>query len=195
VPAQGAREPHRPTGRHTRPNQGRRRRRMARVHAQGGRPGDLRGRTLARGRRGAAQPAAVPPGPQPPETVRAPRQNDPPTPRRDPRRDPPRHQPRPHRGAQQQGPTDYPPRIRLSLRPSRARARAPHLRTDHPPPPTRTTRARNHVTLTTSMPREPEIGGRCPDSMATGLPRRIAHVWAAWTTRPIDSRPRPPLRA
>ena len=38
----------------------------------------------------------------PAQTVHPPRQNDPPSPRRDPRRDPPRHQPRPHRSAQQQ---------------------------------------------------------------------------------------------
>ena len=97
-----------------------------------------------------------PPGPQPPGAVRPARQDDPQTPRRDPRRDPPRHQPRPHRGAQQQGPAHHPPRVRLPLRQGRARAHHAHLRPHHPSPPTRTTRARDRVTLTTFMPREPK---------------------------------------
>jgi hypothetical protein len=49
-------------------------------------------------------------------------------------------------------------RLRLPQRQGRARARATHLRADHPSPPTPTTRRENRMTLTTSMPREPEIG-------------------------------------
>jgi len=122
---------------------------------KGSRPRHLRARALARGRHPLDRPAAVPPGPQPTSAVRAPRPDDPQTPRRDPRRHPPRHQPRPHRSAQQQGPPHHPLRPWLSLCQSRARARAAHLRPPHPSPPARTTRARDHVTPTTSMPREP----------------------------------------
>jgi hypothetical protein len=58
---------------------------------------------------------------------------------------PPRDQPRTHR-AQQQGPADHPPRLRISLRQGRTCARAAHLRSHHPLPPTRTPRARNRMT-------------------------------------------------
>jgi hypothetical protein len=110
VAAQATREAHRPTGRDARPDQGRRRRGLARLHAQRRRPRDLPARPLTRGRPGADQAAPQPPGPQPPRTVRPPRQNHPQAPRRDPRRNPAGHQPRPHRGAQQQGPPAHPPR-------------------------------------------------------------------------------------
>ena len=59
VAAQEAREAHRRAGRHARPDQGRRRRGLARLHAQGSRPRHLRARPLARGRRGADHAAAL----------------------------------------------------------------------------------------------------------------------------------------
>ena len=54
-------------------------------------------------------------------------------------------------------PAHHPPRLRLSLRQGRARAHHAHLRPHHPSPATRTTRARNRMTLTTSMLREPDF--------------------------------------
>ena len=89
------------------------------------------------------------------EPVRPARQDDPQAPRRHPRRRAPGHQPRPHRSAQQQGPADRPPRLRLPHRPSRARPRDAHLRPDHAPPAAPASRRQFTVTLTTSMPREP----------------------------------------
>ena len=176
VPAQGARQAHRPADRHARPPKGRRRRGMARLHAQGSRPRDLPARPVPRRRHDPHRSPPQPPRPQPPQALHPARQNDPQTPRPDPRRDPPRDQPRPHRSAQQQGPADHPPRVRVSLRRSRARTHHAHLRAGHPSPTTRTTRTRERMTLTTSMPREPELG--CAESSLAKTLRRYR-----WSSR------------
>ncbi len=75
--------------------------------------------------------------PQPPQGVRPLGQDDRKAPRRHPRRRDAEDQQRPRRSAQQQGTTDHPPRLRLSLRPRRTRAHPPHLRPDQPQPPAR----------------------------------------------------------
>ena len=134
------------------------RRRMARLHTQGSAQGHLPRRAHPRRRHRPDRSVRQPRRPQPPTAIHPPRPDGPQTPRRDPRRDPPRHQPGPHRSAQQQGPPDHPPRLRLSLRPSRARPRDAHLRTDHPRTPTRVLLITTRPTLTTSMPRDPEKG-------------------------------------
>jgi hypothetical protein len=121
--------------------------------------GIFRPRPDARRRRDPHRPTPVPPGPQPPGTLHPRRQDDPQAPRRHPRRRPPRHQPRPHRSPQRQGPTDRPPRLRLPHRRGRPGARDAHLRPNHAAPPAPASRRRFTVTLTTSMPREPEMAG------------------------------------
>ena len=82
-------------------------------------------------------------------------QTIPPSPRRDPPSDPARDQPRPHRSAQQQGPPDHTPRLRVPQRRRGARARDAHLRSDHPNAPTRGTPVTRDSP--TSMPGEPKM--------------------------------------
>ena len=110
-----------------------------------------------RGRREADRPAPRPPVPLPPGAVHPPRPHDPQTPRGDPRRPPPGLEQRPRGGAQQQGETDRPPRLRVPLRPRRARAHPPRLRTGHTHTPTRPIRC---VTSPTIIHGEPLFRGR-----------------------------------
>jgi hypothetical protein len=96
--------------------------------------------------------AARPSLPLPARPLRPARPNDPQTPRGDPRRPSPEVEQRQSGGVEQQGETDRPSGIRIPLRPSRARARSPHLRPGHSDALTRTP---VRVTSPTIMPGEP----------------------------------------
>jgi transposase len=103
--------------------------------------------------------------PQPPSPVRPTRPDDRKAPRGHPRRGSPGHHPGPHRGTQQQGPAHHPARLRVSLRQSRARPGAPHLRPHQSHTPTRVS--------PTSMTREPLSPAFCPETWLLCAP-------AAW---------------
>jgi len=96
--------------------------------------------------------AARPSLPLPARPLRPARPNDPQTPRGDPRRPSPEVEQRQSGGVEQQGETDRPSGIPIPLRPSRARARSPHLRHGHSDTLTRTP---VRVTSPTIMPGKP----------------------------------------
>src|SRR5450755_4513128 len=102
----------------------------------------------------AARPAPGPPLALPTTAVHPAGQNDPQAPRRDPRSPPAELEQRSGRSDEQQGQTDRPPGVRIPLRPSRARARSPHLRTSHTYTPTRT---RVRLISPTIMLGEPDL--------------------------------------
>jgi hypothetical protein len=103
--------------------------------------------------------AAQEPGrPEPSITVRSARQDDPQAPSGDPRGPPAEPEQRPRGGAEQQGEADRPPRLRISQRPRRARARSPHLRASHTHTPTQTNVP---VISPTTMPGEPDLLEAC----------------------------------
>ena len=170
VAAQGTAQPQRRSGRDAAPAQACRRRGLARLHPQGSTQGDLRPQPHAPGRHDPDRPVHQQGDTQPPGAVRPSRPDDPPSPRRDPPSDPARDQPRPHRSAQQQGPPDHTPRLRVPQRRRGARARDAHLRSDHPNAPTRGTPVTRDSP--TSMPGEPDFHSeRCVPCGPRGVRR------------------------
>ena len=130
-----------------------------RLGDEGDGPRDLRpGPHRQRGQR-TARPAAVPPSRCRLKPFIRLGTHDPQAPRGHPRRPTDEAQQRPRRVAQQPGETDRPTRVRVPLRPSRACAHSPRLRTGHPHPPTRTL---VRVTSPTIMPGEPKSRVRGP---------------------------------